>query len=235
VSQTDDNAFNFIAKLEVLTLYSDEARRWLEAFQHEENFGWAIKVFQAMVLFRRHEVDRGLQLLNSVDEGLRSRSQAVEFTSIIHLLRRWHLAALAYYHYLNDDLEQAKDALRSARDEVRKGLSLHTFLIPIATHCIDFRIQLARIARRENRWPEVKRHIEILRRIYSDQHPFCVLDSGKPIRLSDLREFYLSLPLSEKQLEDARFALDTSYPHQEWIDRLEENIFALPDLVIPYP
>jgi len=233
LSQTDDNTFNFIAKLEVLTLHSDEARSWLEEFQREESFGWAKKVFQAMVLFRRHEIDRGIQLLDAVDEGLRSSD--VEFPSIIHLLRRWHQAALAYYHYLNDDMEQAKLALQSARDEVRKVLSLHIFLIPIATHCIDFRIQLARIARRENRWTEVKRHIETLRRIYADQHPFCVLESGRPIQLSDLREFYLSLPLSEKQREDARFALDTSYPHQDWIDRLEENIFALPDLVIPYP
>jgi hypothetical protein len=233
LSQTDDNSFNFIAKLEVLSLHSDEARRWLAEFQREETFRWATNAFQAMVLFRRHEVDRALQLLSSVDEGL--RTSTFESSSIRHLLRRWHLSAMAYYHYLNDDLENAKRALLAARDEVRRVLSLHPFLIPIATHCIDFRIQLARIARRENRWTEVRRHIQTLRRIYADQHPFCVLESGRPIRLSDLREFYLSLPLSEKQREDVRFALDTSYPHQDWIDRLEENIYALPDFVIPYP
>lgn len=233
MSQTDDNTFNFIAKLEILNLHSEEARRWLEEFQREENFAWATHVFQAMVLFRRHEIDRGFQLLTSVDEGL--RSMQIEFPSIIHLLRRWHFAALAYYHYLNGEMEQAKLALRSARNEVSKVMSLHPFLIPIATHCIDFRIQLARIARRENRWAEVRRHIETLRNIYADRHPFCVLESGRPIRLSDLRAFYLSLPLSEKQREDVRFALEEEFPHQDWIDRLEENIYALPDFVIPYP
>jgi hypothetical protein len=229
----DDNAFSFIAKLDVLNLCGNEAQRWLEEFQRPENFQWATNVFQAMVLFRRHENARALELLNAVDAALVARSP--EFPSIIHLLRRWHYSAMAYYHYLAGDLEDAKAALLQARDSVRLLLSSHPFLIPIATHCIDFRIQLARIARRENRWAEVKRHINTVRRIYADLHPFCVLESGKPVKISDLREFYLSLPLSDEQKNGVRFALEEDYPHQEWIDRLEENIFALPDFVIPYP
>jgi hypothetical protein len=228
----DDSAFNFIAKLDVLNLCGDEARRWLVAFRGEQNFLLANRVFKAMVLFRRHEAENALGLLDTVAAELHQKAD--EIPSIIHILRRWHFSAMAYYHYLNDDLPAARKALQDARDEVCNALTLHPFLIPIATHCIDFRIQLARIARRENRWVEVKRHIDRVRDIYADRRPFCVLHSGQPVRLSDLRAFYLSLPLDEKQKEDAGFALDESYDHSEWIDRLEENIFALPDFVIPY-
>jgi hypothetical protein len=229
----DDNAFNFVAKLDVLNLCGNEARRWLKEFQRAENFQWATCVFQAMVLFRRHENGGAVELLKSVDAAL--AVCRAEFPSIVLLLRRWHHSAMAYFYYLEGDLEAAKAALLAAHETVSKLLSLHSFLIPIATHCIDFRIQLARIARRENRWAEVKRHINTVRLIYSDRHPFCVLESGKPIRISDLREFYLSLPLSDEQKENVRFALEEDYPHHDWIDRLEENIFALPDFVIPYP
>jgi hypothetical protein len=229
----DDGAFNFVAKLDVLSLCGSEAQRWLAEFQRPEYFQCATKVFHAMVLFRQHDRDRALGLLQAADVGI--SGCGAEFPSIGRLLRRWHHSAMAYFHYLEGDLESAKASLAMAGEEVRRVLSLHSFLIPIATHCIDFRIQLARIARRENRWADVKRHLTTVRRIYADEHPFCVLESGKLIKISDLRKFYQSLPLTEEQKENVRFALEEDYPHHEWIDRLEENIFSLPDFVIPYP
>jgi hypothetical protein len=227
------NSFTFIAKLDVLNHCGDEARHWLERFSLEENYTLATEVFEAMVLFRRHQRAQALAKLDGVDLRLGERSH--EPRSIVDLLRRWHLAAMAYYHYLEDDLDAAEAALEGARQKICDALTLHPFLVPAATHCIDFRIQRARIARRRNQWREVQRHLDTVRAIYSDRHPFCELASGRKIYLSDLRRFYLALPLTDKQLADVQFAVDENFPHHDWIDRLEENIFALPDWVIPYP
>ncbi len=229
----DDKAFSFIAKLDVLSLCSEEAAEWLREFRETESYGLATNVFRAMVLFRQHKVEEAGALLDGVRDGL--AAQRARFPSIVCLLRRWLLSARAYQRYLDDDLEAARRALAEARDEIRTAIEMHPFLIPVATHCIDFEIQLARLARRENRWLEVKRHLDLVRKIYADERPFCVLTSGRPIRISDLRAFYRSLPLDDKQQQDLRSALDPDYPHWEWIDRLEENVFTLPDLVIPYP
>lgn len=232
-SAPNSNAFSFIAKLDVLNHCGEEARRWLALFSREENSQLAGKAFTAMVLFRRHDLRGALDLLDSLETAVLARNG--EMRSVNRLLRRWHLSAMAYYHYLQDDTEAALKALDDAHEEIRALVSELPFLMPVVTHCIDFRIQRARIARRENRWRDVKAHLDVVRAIYADRVPFCVAHSGRPIKLSDLGEFYRSLPLTEKQKSDASFALDPDYPHFQWIDRLEQDIFALPDLVIPYP
>lgn len=224
---------DFIAKLDYLKLCGEDAARWLAEFSAEETICHARDIFKALALFRTHEIDGALALLDQVDRQLRAGPAGS--ISIRHLLRRWHYSAVAYYDYLTEDMDGARDALQKAFDEIRAALLLDPFLLPLATHCIDFHIQLARISRRENRWTEVQQQINTLRMIYANDSPFCVLDSGRPIYLSDLRQFFLSLPLSDEQKKSMRYALDANYDHDEWIDRLEENVYTLPELVIPYP
>jgi hypothetical protein len=230
---TETSEFSFIASLDPLALCGEDARQWLDEFRAEESWQVAKNAFQAMVCFRRHDLDGACELLRSASEQLAALHGASP--SVIHLLRRWQLSAMAYFHYLNGDLAGAIEHLMSAHDEVRAALSRDPFLLPFATHCTDFRIQMARIARRQNRWADAQEQIDSLRRIYADLEPFCTLEDGTDVRLSDIRRFYEALPLDEQQREKLRFALDEDFPHSHWLDRLEEQVFALPDFVIPYP
>jgi hypothetical protein len=211
----------------------EEARRWLAELCDTDNVELQLLIKRSVRLFRRHELSSGLDLLAAIDHQLHLK--VCGFASILRLLRRFEYAARAYAEYMVGDLESAKASLTKADLEISRIISLHEFLVPLAMHCTDFIIQRARIARRERRWAEVKEQISILERIFADCHPYCILDSGRPILLSDLREFLASLPLDEEQRTLARLFLGEDSPVGERVGQLEELIFSFPDLVIPYP
>jgi hypothetical protein len=114
-------------------------------------------------------------------------------------------------------------------------LELDRFLLPLAIHCTDFIIQRARLARREGKWLEVKQHLVTLERIAAGELPYCTLCTGEPIRLADLETFFATLPLGEEQRGRARLYLRGDLSATERTARISERIFALPDMVIPYP
>lgn len=219
--------------LDYLTLCGEEAERWLAEFCAPESTWIRREILRAHQHVRRHELARSAAILSAVERKLAAKD--TEFHSIVRLLYRYHHSIKAYHHYVTGDLESAQADLLAARDEVLAVINLHAFLRPLALHCIDFTVQQARLARRENRWRDAKRHIEAVRDAYADRRPFCTLDSGAQVMLSDLRTFFAALPLNPEQRERVSILLGDDMPVDERIDRLEELIFALPDLVIPYP
>jgi len=105
----------------------------------------------------------------------------------------------------------------------------------MAIQCADFVIQRARVARRENQWREAERHIRRIHEIFSGLRPLCVLDSGRAIGVSEIREFFSKLPLDEEQRLQADRFVGAHIPVATRVEYLEEMIFTLPDVVIPYP
>ena len=91
------------------------------------------------------------------------------------------------------------------------------------------------MARRENRWREASQHIRAIHEIFSGVRPLCVLDSGRAIGMPDIREFFAALPLDEEQRAQAHRFMGDHISVAERIAYLEEMIFTLPDVVIPYP
>ncbi|MEA2602767.1 MAG: hypothetical protein QOF89_3759 [Acidobacteriota bacterium] len=221
------NEFYFI------TACGEEARHWMAEFCDADNIELRLIIADALRRLRRHELAVGLELLGSVDRRLHSK--VFGFASVESLLWRFEYAARAYADYLTGNLESAKANLLSAHREIARIIGLHEFLIPLAIHCTDFIIQRARIARRERSWAEARQYIDTLEKIFVSCHPFCVLGSGRPILLSDIQEFLGSLPLDEEQRARTRLFLGEDSPVCERIEQLEERIFALPDMVIPYP
>ncbi len=211
----------------------EEACRWLAELQNDETLKIRRRLTSGLEALKQFDLKTGEGLLSAADQEIRLRD--TDLLSINHLLQRYRFASLAYYHYLSGDLAKAKLALLGAHDEVRKAISLNGFLIPLAIHCTDFIIQRARIARRECQWREAQRHIWMIRDIYSNIRPLCVLDSGRPVRLPDIREFYASLPLDEEQRAQSRRLIGDNIPVPERVEYLEEMVFSLPDVVIPYP
>jgi hypothetical protein len=232
-ANNNSDAFDTVASLHHIPYCGDEAIRWLAAFQDEAVAGIAKQIFRSLTLFRVHDQEQARAEL--ADSAHRIDRLEAEIESIPLLLRRWHHSALAYQHYLDGDLEAAGNSLSDAQQALEAVIARHFFLLPLAIHSIDFRIQRARMARRENSWSDVQYHLDIVRRTYRGDHPFCQLPSG-PVALGDLRGFYLSLPVEslEQMPEKTRFIMDDSYRHDDLIDRLEEQVFTLPDFVIPY-
>lgn len=217
--------------LSYLAACGETAAGWLRTLEGEPAAGLSQRIYRSLVLFRNHDTGQACALLDSVAAAL--GAAPIEPASIHQLvLRRWH-AAMAYRRYLEGDLDGARASLDAAEEALGAAASAHAFLLPLMVQTIDFHIQRARIARRENRWSEVGRHLDRIREIHQDRHPFGVTAAGA-VYLGDLRRFYfsLSLPPESPLLADAAYLLDERWPHGENIDRLEELVFALPDFVI---
>jgi hypothetical protein len=221
----------FVTSFGYLKSCGNEAAQWLAHFE-SAGAHLAAELSRALVSLQKHDIQGGSLLLDSLQRDLDFLSY--EHPSIAHVLRRWYFTAEAYRRYLHEDFDGARQALGRAREEILHVLMAHPFMIPMAVHCTDFRIQAARIARRQNRWLEVRNWMEEIRQTYADQHPFCVLTTGEKVCMSTVRSFYRTLDLDEEERRNAQFALDERFPHREWIDRLEESIFVLTDFVISY-
>lgn len=210
-----------------------EACEWLAEFREEGTLEILNRTVTALEALKRYDVKTGCELLTTAEGDIQRR--ATRFSSIGHLLERYRVSARAYLHYLNGDLEGARKDLLQAHDEVRIIIGLNDFLLPMAIQCVDFVIQRARVARRERQWKEAERQIRSVHEIFLGLCPLCVLDSGREIGLPDIRAFFAALPLDEEQRARADKFMGAHIPVAARIEYLEEMIFTLPDLVIPYP
>jgi hypothetical protein len=214
----------------------EEARLWLAELRKEGTLEILNRIAAALAALRRFEVRTGAGLLDSAEADIRARRAGkTRFPSIDHLLERYRVSTRAYLSYLEGDLGRARAELSRAHDEVRTILGLDGFLLPLAIQCADFVIQSARVARREKRWREAQQHVRTIHEIFSGLSPLCVLDSGKAVGLPDIRAFFAALPLNEEQREQAHRFMGDHIPVARRVEYLEEVIFTLPDLVIPYP
>ncbi|HEY0511673.1 MAG TPA: hypothetical protein VGH73_07205 [Thermoanaerobaculia bacterium] len=216
-----------------LPFCGDEARRWYSELLGTEPVDIRFKILEGFKALRNLDLESGATLLNEAERDLRRKD--AERSSVLHYVERYRLTALAYLQYLNGDLEAAKLSLAQGYEEIRHLITCNRFLIPVAAECTDFIISNARIARRERQWREAERQIEFLRDIYLGRRPFCTLGSGEPVGRAEIRDFYAELPLSEEQRAEVHTSIlgqDTTLSAR--IDQLEAQIYALPDMVIPY-
>ncbi len=227
------DAFETVLNSFHLTYFGEPATHWLRALGAPEVAAAAKQIFAAMTLFRSHDYEDARATLRSAAAAI--EELPADPPSVKILIERWYHSAAAYEHYLDGDLSAAYEALDAAQQSLNAVIAQHDFLIPLATHSIDFRTQRARIARRENRWREVRFHIDVVRRTFHGTFPFCELPDGRSISIQDLRGFYGALPEGAELSPSVLTLMDEGYPHDDTIDNLEEQIFTIPDFVIPYP
>lgn len=214
----------------------EEARLWLAELRQEGTLEILNRIATALAALKRFDARTGAGLLDSAETDIRARrGRSTRFPSIDHLLERYRVSTRAYLSYLEGDLVRARAELARAHEEVRTILGLDGFLLPLAIQCADFVIQGARVARRENRWREAGQHIQAIHEIFSGVRPLCVLGSGQAVGLPDIREFFAALPLDEEQRAQAHRFVGDHIPVADRVTYLEEMIFTLPDVVIPYP
>jgi hypothetical protein len=211
----------------------EEACHWLAEFRQPEPLEILNRIANALAGLKLFDVKAAFELLDAAEGDI--RALALRFPSILHLVERYRVSTRAYLHYLNGELERAKLDLLSAHEEVRTMIGLNGFLLPLAIQCADFVIQRARVARREKQWKEAEQHIRTIHEIFSGLRPFCVLDSGQAIGLSEIREFFAGLPFDDEEKALAHRFIGAHIPVEDRVEYLEEIIFTLPDVVIPYP
>ena len=221
--------FEAFIHADLLAACGDEARSWIDEFRR--HWPLAETAFDALGHLRKHDLDTGLRRLSELETSLRALD--IVDPSIAHLLWRWYFAALAYHAYLREDLPAARCLLDRADRAVRSAVGGHRFLVIFALQCVDFRFQRARIARRERRWDDVRRHLRAVREMWRGETPFCRLDDGREIHLGEIQDFCAALPLSDEQR--AHLAQILERTDFSSIDQSEQHIYVLPETVIAYP
>jgi hypothetical protein len=216
-----------------LSACGPEGRAWLRELRGEACMRLRLDLSTAMRMLREFDLAGGRRLLSSIDSRLGAEPRGV--AAVAGYLRRWHDSTLAYLYYLEDDLASADAALSRSQGQVEALLDRHPFLLPMAIHCTDFVIQRARMARRRGRWADAKAQVRLLGSILAGAHPYCVLDSGRPVALADLRAFFAALPLDEPGRLAAAAYLGDGVAATARVEQIAAQIFALPDVVIPYP
>jgi hypothetical protein len=211
----------------------EEARRWLAELREGGPLEILNRIATALAALKQFDLKTAAGLLDSAERDIRARTS--RFPSLDHLLERYQVSTRAYLCYLEGDLGKARADLLKAHDEVRTIIGLNEFLLPLAIQCADFVIQGARVARREKKWKEAEAHIRAIHDIFTGVRPLCVLDSGRAIRLPDLREYFAALPLDDEQQAQAHRFVGDHIPVADRVAYLEEMVFTLPDVVIPYP
>jgi len=224
---------NSVTEFFYLPACGEEARRWLAEFENPGNLELRLALSQALRHLRAQQISAGATLLVEIESRLRTRESRSE--SVDRFLWRYFFSARAYLEYLQGNLKSALSSLADADEGIRWLIGREGFLLPLAVHCTDFIIQRARVARRAGDWEGVRRHLRTLRSVCEGTQPYCVLGPGLSVGQHDLERFFAALDLDDRQKIQTERFLQGDLSAEETTARIAERIFALPDMVIPYP
>jgi hypothetical protein len=186
---------------------------------------------RALQLLRRHQLQEGKDLLDDVASRL---ERLTGDASVVLVVRRFFWSALAYYHYCLEDFTSAAEALEQAHQAIVSAIEISPFLLPLAIHCHEFRLQHARVARSRRRWREMRGHLEEVRAMLDDRAPLCALSGGRSIYFSAVSDFHRAIPsLDPEEIESLRFFFDGEH-RREQMSFFFLSLYALPGVVIPY-
>jgi hypothetical protein len=183
----------------------------------------------ALMLLRKGRLESGLELLLR-DVLLLNSVEGV----ISHILHRYHLPVLAYYHYCKEEFDRADDLLDLALEHAQQAIDEQRFLLPMAESAIEFEMQRVRIARGRRRWVEMRDRLDMFEAEMSGKLPLCVLGDGVVISIINLKDYYESLALSQEEREKLAYILDDSY-RSRTVRNIRDTMYCLPGFVIGYP
>lgn len=214
-----------------------EGRRWVEESWRPERLRLLLGTERALKRLRRGQIREGKDLLDRVADRIDQSERLAEApASVLLVMKRFYWSTLAYHAYCMEDLDRAGQALDQAHQSIVSALEIAPFLLPLAHHCHEFRLQHARVARKRRRWREMAGHLQAVRAMLDgDWLPLCMLGDGRPIHLSDVTDFYRAIPsLDPAEMQSLRFFFDPAY-RRDRIDRFVMSLYVLPGVVIPYP
>lgn len=187
---------------------------------------------EAVTMLRRKRIDEGRAVLERLKDGM--DALRTDDPSIGAVLDRWYYGVLGYYFYCVARFDDAHAAMAQAQESVARAVESRRFLFPLVVDCYEFRLHRARIARNERRWNEMWDHIAAGRSMMAGRMPFCVLSSGAPFGIEDVKACYHELGLTDDEREGVRHLIDDPYRARAF-EAAVEVACRLPSFVIPYP
>lgn len=208
----------------------ETGRAWVESFRQSGHQGLIERAQRALALLHSGEIEPARRILESVAGDLAAAGGSPSAALVVG---RWYHGVLAYYHYVLGDLERATGELDRGFESVRASIEAHPFLMSLAPHCMDLRMQEARVARRRKQWRRMHDYLTLVRKMVFGEEPFCVLSNGTPIDLPALKRYFDSLPLDEDASSRVAEFFDERKKSIRF-DRFSLKLYSLPNLVNPY-
>lgn len=210
-----------------------QGKEWLIEYLAESRTSLPNAIELALQQLRRQRIREGKDLLDEVERELQ-RLEGVP-PSVVLVMERFFWSTAAYYYYCVEELDLAGQALERAHQAVVDAIEHAPFLLPLAIHCHEFRLQHARIARYRRRWTEMRSCLQEVRGMLENEIPLCVLSGHRPLYLSTLVDFHRGIPLLETgEVEALRFFFDREH-RTEAMNQVFMNLYAIPGSVTPYP
>lgn len=228
---SDRNGHDSFDPFTLVALCGPEAERWMEEYRREEIHQLILWSEAAVSALRGRRLEKGEGLLARVSDHLKDLDGQIR-PSLFHVLNRWYTSALAYLQYCRDEMEQAHASLFRAHDAVRAAIERRPFLVILATHCYDFRLQHARIARNCRRWQEMRRHIATGRRMLENRQPLCRLDSGDEVHLREVDAFGAAILERQDEPREEVSSFFDPEARRRTFESFVREIYALPGFVI---
>lgn len=220
---------------QLVALSGEAGRAWLAEYERPEHAAIAGGTDRALALLRRRQNEPAAALL----EEARARLEALVLRepgappSIVHVLERWYHGVSAYYFYCVDDPAPAERGLFLADRAVRRAVEQERFLLPLAHHCHEFVLHLARIARNGRRWRAMHEHLTAVRAMIDNRAPLCELGDGTKVDYAMIaRHCAAFLPSDEEGQRTLQSFADASL-RQRGLDRFVLQLYLLPGFVLP--
>lgn len=205
-----------------------EGRRWAEGYARFE--GIAAMNGECLALLHARRWEEG-------DAALRRFRAAVDAAgadpATRDVLERWYEAVDGYRLYCLGAFAEADAAMRRASDAVARAVGRVGALLPLVTHCHEFRLHRARIARNRRCWAEMWAHVDEVRGMFEGCRPFCRLPGGGEVGMAEVERFHRGLRgLDADERAAADHLLDAGERMRDF-DRFVRRMTRIPGFVIP--
>lgn len=179
---------------------------------------------RALELIRHGQIQAGSEALAKFVERVDAVNN--EQPSIRAVLDRYVHGVQAYYFYCLEDFDGARDTMWLAHKDVARALSTADWLRLLAVHCQEFRLHLARIARNQQRIPDMQRYIAEARAMMCDRLPLCETDDGRQILWSGFGSFFDTIrPLTSDEAHEVNALLD-SHERESLFNQFVRNMLS---------
>ncbi|MEM8933511.1 MAG: hypothetical protein AAGE94_20135 [Acidobacteriota bacterium] len=218
--------------LHFVALTGAPGKAWVDAFLDHEAAEAMRACESAVRLVRRHRRRAAEDLLVGVEA--RRAVIADDSPTYAAVLDRFYLAAVAYLDFLDHRWQVADRGIRLASAAIERSLQLCPLLFPYADHCLELRVQRARIARNRLDWSDVSDHLAECFAIAESRAPLCRWADGSPFAYADMTRYWFDECGVSPDAPGLAIMVDPDLRRRTLVDTLHA-FFAPIDMVVPNP
>lgn len=187
---------------------------------------------RAVSLMRSRRSEEAREELAAVEEELEKlTSSPPEWRSVLLCSYR---TSSAYRRYLAGEFAEAKADLDRAQEAITAAIEEQPLLLPLAHRSLELCLQQARVVRGERKWDQVRQWTERILALGEDRQPLGWI-RGEPLYLSALWDYLLALPDLDAEDRQRMAQLGDRRTRFERLRQFSLQLYAPPDLLIPYP